>query len=77
MTDLPDARKAIAYKRQRYTGEFKFDAESKRVVRVLDSEIEYFGESSNEIEYAWETRLRYKFPMLYADEMPDDLDETN
>ena len=77
LTDLPDARRAIVYERRRYTGELKFDEESKRVVRVLDSEIEYFGEPSDEIENAWETMLRYEFPMLYADEVPDDLDETN
>ena len=77
LTDLPDARRAIVYERQRYTGELKFDEESKRVVRVLDSEIEYLGEPSDEIEDAWETMLRYEFPMLYADEVPDDLDEVN
>ena len=76
-TDLLDARRAIVYERQRYTGELKFDTESKRVVRVLDSEIEYFGEPSDEIEEAWETMLRYEFPMLYADEVPDGLDKTN
>ncbi len=77
MTDLLDARRAIVYERQRYTGKLKFDEESKRVVRVLDSEIEYFGEPSDEIEEAWETMLRYEFPMLYADEVPDDLDDAN
>lgn len=76
-TDLLDARRAIFYERQRYTGELVFDAEFKRVLRVPDSEVEYFGEPSDEIEEAWETMLRYEFPMLYADEVPDGLDEAN
>lgn len=56
-TDFPDARKAVQYEEQTYTGALTYDATQRRVIRLHDAKVEYFGPPSPEIEQAWEDLL--------------------
>ncbi|USP81353.1 uncharacterized protein yc1106_08627 [Curvularia clavata] len=56
-TDFPDARKAIQYEERVFTGALTYDQSQRRILRIQDAEIEYFGRPSFEIDQAWEELL--------------------
>jgi hypothetical protein len=76
-TDLLDARRAIVYEKQWYTSELAFDTRTRTAYRKTNGNVQYFGPPSAEIDENWEVMMRHEFPVLYADEAPDGLEESN
>jgi hypothetical protein len=76
-TDLRDSQRAILYERKRYTGDLVYDSVSRRVLRMHDSEVQYVGEPSPQIDQAWDDLVRFEFPFLYGDEIPAGFEEGN
>jgi hypothetical protein len=56
-TELHDARKAIEYEEQTYTGALTYDSEKQQIVKVNDSDLEFFGPPSGHIDNAWQYLL--------------------
>ena len=56
-TELHDARKAIEYEEQSYTGALTYDSEKRQIVKVNDSDLEFFGPPSERIDNAWQYLL--------------------
>ena len=52
-TELYDARSAIEYEERAYTGALTYDYDKHQVVKVNDSDLEFFGPPSAEINDAW------------------------
>jgi len=57
-TDFADARQSVEYHQLTYTGALRYDSVSGHIIRTPDSDVEYFGPPSAEIEQAW-NRLLY------------------
>jgi hypothetical protein len=62
-TDLADARKAIQYEQRVFTGALTYDETQHRVVRLRDSDTEYFGPEP-EVDEAWEDLLQSTYRIL-------------
>lgn len=60
-TELHDARKAIEYEELAYTGALTYDSDKRRIVKVNDSELEFFGPPSEQIDNAWQYLLHGSF----------------
>lgn len=56
-TELHDARSAIEYEERSYTGALTYDYEQQAVVKLNDSDLEFFGPPSARIDDAWEYLL--------------------
>ena len=56
-TELADARGAIEYETRSYTGALTYSHEKKRVTRLHDGEMEFFGPPSASIDESWEYLL--------------------
>jgi len=56
-TELHDARKAIEYEEQSYTGALTYDAKKRQIIKVNDSDLEFFGPPSENIDNAWQYLL--------------------
>jgi hypothetical protein len=52
-TELQDARNAIEYEVRIYTGALTYDYEKQQVVKLNDSDLEFFGPPSSKIDDAW------------------------
>ncbi|EUC46487.1 hypothetical protein COCMIDRAFT_92693 [Bipolaris oryzae ATCC 44560] len=76
-TDFQDARKAVQYEQQTYTGALTYDMDQRRVIRLHDAKVEYFGLPSPEIEQAWEELLHAsdEFPTMSKEEATPFLDD--
>lgn len=53
-TELYDARRAIEYEERSYTGALTYDCEKKEIVKLNDSDLEFFGPPSTQIDDAWD-----------------------
>jgi hypothetical protein len=60
-TELHDARKAVEYEEQSYTGALTYDSEKGQIVKVNDSDLEFFGPPSERIDNAWQYLLHGLF----------------
>ncbi|CAE7220771.1 hypothetical protein PTNB85_10188 [Pyrenophora teres f. teres] len=67
-TDFADARQSVEYHQLTYTGALRYDSASGHVIRTPDSDVEYFGPPSAEIEQAWKKLLYNEFPTMTKDE---------
>lgn len=56
-TELYDARKVIEYEERAYTGALTYDAEKHEIVKVNDSDLQFFGPPSAHIDDAWQYLL--------------------
>jgi len=56
-TELLDARGAVQYEERAYTGALTFDRNKGEAVRLDDSEMEFFGRPSPEIDASWQHLL--------------------
>lgn len=56
-TELADARSAIEYERRSYTGALTYSHDEGSVMRLNDSEMEFFGPPSAKIDEAWKYLL--------------------
>jgi hypothetical protein len=56
-TELYGARKVIEYEERAYTGALTYDAERHEIVKVNDSDLEFFGPPSAQIDDAWQYLL--------------------
>ena len=56
-TELTDARSAIEYERRPYTGALTYSHDEGSVMRLNDSEMEFFGPPSAKIDEAWKYLL--------------------
>lgn len=57
-TDISDAHNAVQYEQTRYTGSLTLDTKLRRVIRVKDGDIEYFGSPSPGLDRAWGELLK-------------------
>jgi hypothetical protein len=67
-TDLPDSRSVVEYETRRSTGALSWNQSSRRIVRAYDSDVEYFGSPSNDIDEAWKNLMRGEFPAMTEEE---------
>ncbi|KAF7187155.1 Cyclochlorotine biosynthesis protein R, partial [Pseudocercospora fuligena] len=67
-TDMADAWPAIEYEERTFTGALVYDPTRKRVVRKSDSDTDYFGPPSKELDDRWDDLLRNEFPIMTEDE---------
>jgi hypothetical protein len=56
-TELTDARGAIEYERRSYTGALTYSHDNGGVVRLNDSDMEFFGPPSASIDESWKYLL--------------------
>lgn len=56
-TELHDARSSIEYEERSYTGALTYDYEQQAVVKLNDSDFEFFGPPSTRIDDAWDYLL--------------------
>lgn len=56
-TELYDARRAIEYEKRSYTGALTYDSEKKEIIKLNDSDLEFFGPPSTQIDDAWDYLL--------------------
>ena len=56
-TELYDARRAIEYEKRSYTGALTYDSEKKEIVKLNDSELQFFGPPSTQINDSWDYLL--------------------
>lgn len=52
-TELYDARRAIEYEQRTYTGALTYDPEKQEIVKLDDSDLEFFGPPSKQIDDSW------------------------
>ena len=63
-SDLPDARRAVEYEQREYTGALIYNPQSKLVERLRDSEIEYVGYPSQELDDKWEALIKRRIDLF-------------
>ncbi|SMR63853.1 unnamed protein product [Zymoseptoria tritici ST99CH_3D1] len=67
-TDLKDARSAIEYEEKVFTGALLYDQTQGKSIRRMDSDVEYFGPPSPEIDQAWKDLLHGEFVIMTPEE---------
>ena len=68
-TELQDARRFIEYEERAYTGALTYDAEKREIVRLNDSDLEFFGPPSASIDDAWQYLLHGSLKSIRVDSL--------
>ena len=67
--ELPTSREVMTYSPRNMTGLYEYSTTTKRLTRKNDSDVEYFGPPTQELNEAWEDLLRHDLNILLEDEI--------